>query len=200
MDKTTLDLISIVLGGIGLFVVLTKFSVPELNAMFVGSNPFAVKRDIIDRTMTRLFTALTLLGLLVQVGAANWGNHIEQRVHTPRFYLLVFVVVLAAGMVLAFLLTAAGKRLARRSWLPRIVESQKGLYKAASFVIEHDGCREDQLTVKGTLHNPELDRTANLERATEHIEQIEKLLFEVPSRSTELRTRLDGIKPFFERR
>ncbi len=199
MDKTILDLISIVLGGIGLLVVLTKFNVPELNATFVGWNPFAVKRDIINSTMTWLFTALTLLGLLLQVGVAIWGNHIEQRVHTPRFYILFFVVVLAAGVVLAYLLTAAGNHLARRSWLPRIVESQKELYKAATFIIEHGGWREHQLAVKATLPDPERYRTANLEAATEYIEQIEKLLG-VHSRLTELRTRLDGIKPFFERR
>src|SRR6266513_6422730 len=100
MDRIILDLISIVLGGIGLLVVLTKFNVPELNATFIGSNPFAVKRDIINSTMTWLFTALTLLGLLVQVGVAIWGNNIEQRVHTPRFYAVFVVGVLIAGAVL----------------------------------------------------------------------------------------------------
>jgi hypothetical protein len=201
MDKTSLDLISIVLGGIGLFVVLTKFSVPEINATFLGSNPFAVKRDIIDSTMTWLFTGLALLGLLVQVVAAIWGNHIEQRVHTPCFYILVFVVALAAGVALARLLTAAGRRLARRFWLPRIVESQREVYKAARFTIEHDGWRENQFAAQGTLPDPERERlrTANLKQATEHVEQIEKLL-DVRSSLTELMTRLDRIKPFFERR
>lgn len=82
MDKTSLNLISIVLGGVGLFVVLTKFSVPELHATFLRSNPFAVKRDIIESVMTWLFTGLTLLGLLVQVGVAIWSNRIGERVHT----------------------------------------------------------------------------------------------------------------------
>jgi hypothetical protein len=199
MDRIILDLISIVLGGIGLLVVLTKFNVPELNATFIGSNPFAVKRDIINSTMTWLFTALTLLGLLVQVGVAIWGNHIEQRVHTPRFCAVFFVGVLIAAAILVRLLTAAGKCLARRCWHPRIVESQKEVYKAATFIIEHDGWREHQLAVKDTLPDPERQRTTNLEAATEHIEQIEKLL-EVPSRSTKLRTRLNGLKPFFEHR
>ncbi len=199
MDKTFLNLISIVLGGVGLFVVLTKFSVPELHATFFGSNPFAAKRDTIESVMTWLFTGLTLLGLLVQVGIAIWGNHLQERVHATPFYVLLFVVMLALGVALVPLLTSVGNRLARRAWLPQAVQNQNEVYKAASFVIEHDGWREDQLTVKDTLPDPERYRTANLENATRQIEQIEKLL-EMPSRSTDLRTRLDAIKPLFEQR
>ena len=185
MDKTTLNLISIILGGVGLFVVLTKFNVPELHATFLGSNPFAVKRDVIESVMTWLFTGLTLLGLLVQVGVAVWGNHIDERIHTTRLYVGLFVFVLIVGVALVPLLTAVGNRVARRSWLPQVIENQKEVYKAARFVIEHDGWREDQLAVKGTLPDPERYRTANLETATRQVEQIEKLL-EAPSRSTDL--------------
>ena len=72
-------------------------------------------------------------------------------------------------------------------------------YKAARFVIEHDGWREDQLAVKDTIPEPERFRTANLENAARQVEQMEKLL-EMPPRSTDLRARLDRIKPFFEAR
>ena len=155
-------------------------------------------RDIIDSTMTWLFTVLALLGLLIPVGAAIWGNHIDQRVHTPCFYILAFVVMLAGGVLLACLLTAVGRRLARRFWLPRIVESQRDLYKTARFISEHDGWREHQLPLKGTLPNPERDRKANLEAATKYVAQIEKVL-DVPSPSTDVMSRLDGLKPLFER-
>jgi hypothetical protein len=199
MDRTSLNLISIVLGGVGLFVVLTKFSVPELHATFLGSNPFAAKRDIIESVMTWLFTGLTLLGLLVQVGVAVWGNQLEERVHTTQFYVVLFVLMLAIGLALVPLLTSVGNRVARRSWLPQAVENQKEVYKAASFVIDHEGWREDQLAVKDTLPDPERYRTANLETATRQVEQIEKLL-ELPSGSTDLRARLNAIKPFFDHR
>ena len=89
MDKTSLNLISIVLGGVGLFVVLTKFSVPELHATFLGSNPFAAKRDTIESVMTWLFTGLTLLGLLVQVGGlliATVGPKARLRLPTARVF------------------------------------------------------------------------------------------------------------------
>ena len=68
MDKTSLNIVSIVLGGVGLFVVLTKFSVPELHATFLDSNPFVVKRDVIESFMTWLFTGLTLFGLAALSG------------------------------------------------------------------------------------------------------------------------------------
>ncbi len=199
MDKTSLNLISIVLAGVGLFVVLTGFSVPELHATFLGTNPFAVKRDIIASVMTGLFTGLALLGLLVQVGVAIWSNNIEERIHTTRFYIAFFVVMLAVGVALVPLLTAVGNRVARRSWLPQIVENQKEVYKATRFVIEHDGWREDQLPARATLADPERYRTANLETAARQVEQIEKLL-ELVSSSGDLRARLDGLTPYFERR
>ncbi|HXH21971.1 MAG TPA: hypothetical protein VNN10_08065 [Dehalococcoidia bacterium] len=199
MDKTSLNLISIVLGGVGLFVVLTKFSVPELHATFLGSNPFAAKRDIIESVMTWLFTGLTLLGLLVQVGVAIWGNHLAERIHTTQFYVVLFVLMLAFGVALVPVLTSVGNRVARRAWLPQVVENQKEVYKAASFIIEHDGWREDQLVTKDTLPDPERYRTANLDTATRQVEQIEKLLELAPC-SADLRARLNAIKPFFERR
>jgi hypothetical protein len=199
LDKTSLNLISLVLGGVGLFVVLTKFSVPELHATFLGSSPFAAKRDVIESVMTWLFTGLTLLGLLVQVGVAICGNYIEERSHTTRFYIVLFGAALAVGVVLVPLLTAVGNGVARRFWLSQVVENQKEVYRAASFVIEHDGWREDQLPVKATLADPERYRIANLETAARQVEQIEKLL-EVASRSEDLRARLDRIKPFFEPR
>ena len=109
------------------------------------------------------------------------------------------MAALTVGVALVPLLTAAGNRLARRSWLPHVIENQKSVYNAARFVIEHDGWREDQLAVKETIPEPERFITANLETATRQVEQIEKLL-EAPPRSQDLRARLDGIKPFFEGR
>jgi len=60
LDKTIINLATILISGTGLFVVLTKFNVPELNMSFVGGNPYAVKRDIIEGVMSFVFTYLTL--------------------------------------------------------------------------------------------------------------------------------------------
>jgi hypothetical protein len=59
MDRTILNLLSLIIGGSGIFVVLTKFNVPELNMSFLGENPFAIKRDAIDNVMTWIFTKVS---------------------------------------------------------------------------------------------------------------------------------------------
>lgn len=196
IDKTSLNLISIVLGGTGLFVVLTKFSVPELNASFFEMNPFAIKRDVIESVMTRIFTLLTTFGLLVQVVVAIVDGRLKERVHGTRFYTLLFVVVLAMAAALVPLLTAIGRRVARGSWLPQIVENQKELYAAARFVIEHDG---DQLPIRAPPVDPADHRAANLKNAALQVEQIEKL-FDITNDPRDLKARLDRIRPYFERK
>ncbi|MFA6472823.1 MAG: hypothetical protein WCU00_12360, partial [Candidatus Latescibacterota bacterium] len=52
IDKTSLNLISILISGAGLFAVLTKYNVPELNMTYLDGNPFAEKREVIDCFMT----------------------------------------------------------------------------------------------------------------------------------------------------
>ena len=46
MDRTILNIVSILIGGAGLVTALTGFNVPQLNMSFWGENPFAVKRDV----------------------------------------------------------------------------------------------------------------------------------------------------------
>ena len=69
-----MNLLSFIIGGGGLFVVLTKFNVPELNMMFFGENPFAIKRDTIDTVMTWIFTVMTLIGILLQIYSEILGR------------------------------------------------------------------------------------------------------------------------------
>lgn len=81
MDKTIINLLTILVSGSGLFVVLTKFNVPELNMLFLGENPYALKRDIIDNVMTWTFTSLALFGLLFQVAGEIFGRDVPERIH-----------------------------------------------------------------------------------------------------------------------
>lgn len=187
-----------VLGGTGLFVVLTKFNVPELNMSFFGTNPFAIKRDEIESVMTWLFTALALVALLVQVGMVIFDDQIEERLHTTYFYIFVLIGSLAVAGVLVLLLTVVGNKLARDRWLPKIVESQMELYETAKFIIEHDGWRKDQLLGKDTIADPNRFRSANRQTAEKHCEQIEKLL-DISPDTNDLSQRLMRLKSYFER-
>ena len=193
MDKTSLNLISIILGGVGLFIVLTDYSVPELKSTFFGSNPYAIKRDAIATTMTWIFTSVTMLGLVIQVLMAICN--LEERRHSTQFYSCLFVIFLAATVALAVGLTKIGDRVARHSWLPEIVANQREVYEIAKYTVEHDGVRKDQLAAGAALSAE--DKAANLKTAASYIEQIEKLLDIEPSQQ-DLAVRLDEIKPYFD--
>lgn len=190
---------SIVIGGTGLFVVLTKFNLPELNMSFWGENPFAIKRDAIDNVMTWIFTSFALIGLLIQVGSKIWGYGLAQRLYSTWFYVSLFVIAVVISILLVVPLTAAGRRIAMRYWLPTIVEKMTEAYSQARFIVDHDGWRQDQLNVKDTLSDAARYQQANFDSATKTIAQIEKLL-EIPSDTTDLKRRMEKLRPYLEQR
>ncbi len=49
LDKTILNLLTLLIAGGGLFAVLTKFDVPQLRMSFLGENLYALKRDVVDK-------------------------------------------------------------------------------------------------------------------------------------------------------
>lgn len=196
IDKAILNLLTILMTGSGLFAVLTKFKVPELNMMFLGENPYAVKRDIIDSTMTWVFTSLVLIGLLIQVFREILGQSMPERLYTTKFYLLFFAACFVLMSLSLFLLAGLGNWIAKKSWLPAIIESQKEIFHSSLFIVEHDGWREDQLHIKDKLANPEQYRVTNLKTAEERISQIEKLL-DLVKTSDDLHARTQQLKPFF---
>ncbi|RKY36626.1 MAG: hypothetical protein DRP78_03140, partial [Candidatus Omnitrophota bacterium] len=142
MDKTLINLLTILLGGGGLFSVLTKYSVPELNATFWGKNIFAVKRDIIEKVMTRIFILMSALGLVIQV----FGEilRVPARIYSIEFYFCLFVIGFVVTLGIVFLCAFVGKKIAKIKWLPEIIKSQRELFNQAKYIIAHDCWREDQ--------------------------------------------------------
>ncbi len=163
---------------------------------FFGENPFAVKRDAIENTMTWLFTGVTLLGLLLQVLGEVLGDRLKARRHRIRVYAVLSVGGLLATAVLVLVLTTVGNHVAKRSWLPKVVTSQSEAYRHARFIVEHNGWREDQLSVKDALRDADRYRRANLEQAERAIEQIEKLL-ELPTQPNPLQQRVTRLGSYF---
>jgi hypothetical protein len=197
MDRTSLNLLSIVISGTGIFVVLTKFNVPELNMSFFGENLFAVKRDAIETVMAWIFTSFALIGLLIQVSGEIWGHQLQQRLYSNRFYTSMFVIAAVVAIVVVRSLTAIGNRIAKRKWLPAVVMKLRDPYKEAEFIIDHDGWRQDQLGVTETLADAACYRQTNFENATRTFEQIEKLL-ELPVDTGDLNRRAERLRPFFQ--
>lgn len=176
MDKTSINLLTILIAGAGLFGALVKFYSPEVNYSFFGENPFLVKRDIIENTMSWIFTLLALSGLLFQAYKEIGGVKIKETIHSINFYLKLFSVGLVVMIIVVLSLTWVGSKIAKVKWMPRIIESQKEAFAAAQFIIEHDGWRQDQLQIKDKLENPEKYTRANFETAQRNILRIEKLL------------------------
>jgi hypothetical protein len=78
-DRTQYNLFSILLGGAGLLIVLTHFNAPELNYSFIGENPFAIKRDIVEGVLNWVFTAVAVVALLLQLIAEIFGKDWPER-------------------------------------------------------------------------------------------------------------------------
>lgn len=165
---------------------------------FLGENPFAIKRDAIDNVMTWIFTGLALIGLLLQIFGEIWSDRLPSRQYTIRFYAWFSVASLLAVIAIMFVLTAIGNRIAKRTWLPVIVAKMTDMYTQARFIIEHDGWRADQLSVKDTLPDPTTYRRANFDTTKGRVTQIEKLL-DLPSNIVELKLRMERLKPYFEK-
>jgi hypothetical protein len=199
MDRTVLNILSVMLGGAGLFVVLTKFNVPEVNMTFWDQNPFLVKRDAIEGVMTWIFTGLTLFGLLIQLVGEIFGDRLETRRYGSTFYVWIALATLILVLAVVWLLTKAGNRLAKRTWMPAIITMMTDAYTSARFIVDHDGWREDQFPTKDTLPDKETHRRTNFQTANERFSTIEKLLDLPPIKEKDLKSRRDRLKPFFEK-
>ncbi|HEC12738.1 MAG TPA: hypothetical protein ENI80_05740 [Acidiferrobacteraceae bacterium] len=144
MDKTILDLSSLLIAGGGLFAVLTKFAVPPLNATYWNENTYALKRDQIDHVMAWLFTGMAGIGILVQFTKLGILYDLPERSYGTATYITVFILGFLVMIIILLLVLKIGHWFAKRRWFPEIVESQRPSYQDAKFIIEHGGWREDQ--------------------------------------------------------
>jgi hypothetical protein len=196
LDQTTINLLTILISGAGLFSVMTKFYSPEVNYSFLGENPFLVKRDIIESILSWVFTSVGFLGLLLQVHKEICADKIIERKYKARFYFKFFGLGFMAMLGIVFILSITGNAVARQIWQPRIVDSQKEVFESASFIVKYDGWRKDQLDVKDKLDDPKKYIEANIKTAADNILQIEKLL-DIRSRTNSLSERIEGLNKYF---
>lgn len=200
LDSTMVNIATILLGGAGLFAVLTDFYVPEVNLAFLDGNPFSEKRAIIQTKQAWIFSLLTLVALLLQLWAQVWGAHLAPRLHQTTTYLMASVVGLALLGTLVWGLSSVGYRLARLEWEPKVIESQRTAFEQAQFVATHDGWtvehlqQRDQILREGQAERYRQQNLAYVERNLGFIED----LLEV-SASGDLRQRVVALEPFFKK-
>ena len=193
-DRTQFNLVSILIGGAGILTVITHFNVPELNMTFIGENPFAIKRDIIENIITWTFAGLAAFALLLQIFAEIYGENWPRRRHSKLHYSLFSMVGLLFVCGLVWLLTICDYRIAKPIWWPKIVQSQVEVFNAAVLLLEHDGLQPGQIKLEEKL--PESYRTVSFETGMRDLSQIEKLL-EIPSDGADIQTRIARLRPYF---
>ena len=196
MDRVILNLISLLVAGAGVFSVLTKFYVPELDMSFRGHNPFAIKEYLIDDVTTKIFVGLGFVGLVLQAVAIISDDTLPKRLHSKRFYITAFLIGLCLSCAGVWVLKNVGYHISRQIWLPKVIESQRQIFNNIKYVLEHDGWREDQLESKDKLTNSEKYRQDNYEQSEKYIYQIEKLLDMKPA-VKELQTRVNNLEKYF---
>ena len=175
MDRTQINIISILLGGAGLFIVLTGFNVPEVNMTFFDTNPFAVKRNEIESTMKWAFTGVALCGFLLRLLAEI--SDPPNRSHDWRYYSIFCAGCFIAVVMLVWGVTIVGNLIARSHWEPKVIELQRENFERVKSFAQHDGKADD---------------TKALEQ---QLSLIEKLL-EVESHG-DLRQRVERLQPIF---
>jgi hypothetical protein len=174
IDRSILSLIALTIAAGGAFTVFTKYNVPQLTQSYFGSNPFADKRDVIENTMTWIFSSLALIGVILQ--AAATALPLSDRLHPARTYWLVFVVSSAAVIVLLWLATWAGTVYARSVWLPQIVRGQSEAYERAAYAIAHNLVLPEHARVDPNSPQYEEIRRTGRETTEKYVRQIEELL------------------------
>jgi hypothetical protein len=199
IDRTVINLISIIVGGAGIFTVLTGFHVPELNTTFVGGNLFAVKRDTIQNITNRIFTIVALCGLALQLWAEIWGQQLPDRLYGATFYMSATFVGFAVMTLLVWLLLGLIDRVARRRWEPELITHLSEAFKDVAFVVDHGGLRQDQRALKDSTAGADGERNKadNLRQAENTLTLIEKLL-EI-STEGDLSSRVNRLRKSFSK-
>jgi hypothetical protein len=197
VDRTLINIASIVLGGAGLFTVMTGFNVPETSSSFFGDNPFLIKREAIQSTMDWIFAGVALLALVLQLWAEIIGQGLPDRAHTSSFYAVFGAASLAGVILLVWLLSKFGRAIAKKSWLPRVIAAQRDLFSDADAIVRNDGLTDQEMAVAAEYSGARrAERSeANFRQALQHVGQLERL-FEVKAKGS-LTDRVEQLRSVF---
>jgi hypothetical protein len=198
LDKTILNLLTILISGSGIFAVLIKFSVPELNITFMGGNPYIIKRDIIEKVMTRIFIALALIGLLIQTYAVIYGNKLNERLYSISFYIVFFLACIAGMTILVICLGAIGKYIAKKIWWPQLIKKQHKGFHLAEEIIKNGGYYNKDLDKKISFTDEQKQQIteSRYKQCYEILSRIEDLL-EIHDIPKTIEERYNNLKKFF---
>jgi hypothetical protein len=173
MDRASINIVSLILGGVGLFAVLGGWYARETTMAFLGSNPFLVKRDAIRDTTDKMFGGLAMLAIAIQVAAEVVGDALPSRTHRSPWYAWLSAIALVVVVLLGLTLNRVCRRLARRVWLGPILQQHAHSFTDAAYVVANNGRRPHQNTDADVTDE---QRAHNYADAAKKLAQIEKLL------------------------
>lgn len=197
-DKTFLNILALLIAGAGIFAVLTKFSVPQLNMNYWDENLHAVKKDIIENVMNWIFTILALFGLLIQAITIIYEKKLTSE-YFPRKYIIIFLLGLLCMVGIVYAFSEFGRYIAKKQWWPEIIQSQSQSYKKVGEIIQNGWFNAEEFKEINQYSEEEKSRI-NSERkleCKEILNQIEDLL-EVDNKPKTIKKRYEKLYKFFK--
>ncbi len=177
MDQTTISIISTVLGISSLYVVFTGYNVPEIRRNFFGrTQVFREKANIIESTMTAIFTTIAALSFLGLVMNDIYGDTIPERLHESAFYWGIFIATSFSASLIIKSLTFIGKETAKDQWMRIGIDAYSHVFS--------------------NLKN--MDFSKSSDRANERLSIMEKYFELEPSETASLQERFEKIQELFK--
>ena len=172
IDKTILSLLSLLIAGAGILSILVKFSVPQLNMSFFGDNPFAVKRDIIEKVMTWIFVILACVGILIQAYVIIFEDELAAHIYLASTYIKIFIVGFLCIIFIVKALGVIGRFISKRIWLPELVRRLSEKYKQIERLLadgQDEECQKELAKIEELL-----ELNSKLSNTKERYQQLRK--------------------------
>lgn len=194
LDKIIIDMISIIIGGVGLIGAITKFDVANSRKTFYGENPFARKEEAINNSIVIWFTFYAALGLIFQlIFGSILGDLIAERLYPRSVYFIGLALSIPYSYLIVKFIQWMGKESAKKEWQPDLANLFKEHYLSAKFIVENNGRSKDDGEVLS-----ESNKISNYKTAEKTIARIEELFDISPSNEDDLTVRINRFAKYFQ--
>lgn len=199
LDKTLLDLISLLLSATGIFSVLAKFYVPQLNKMYVGSNPHVTKRDEIDSVTAILFIILAVTGVVVQAVSIVKSDSLP-RLYSEKVYFYSFCSGLIVVILIAYCIKCLGRLIARPLWIAKVSALYSTEVGYLNFMVGNENIFAQDYAASRRIdkQNYEFHRQANVANACLTISDLEDI-FEITAFDSDWKIRMNKLNKYLSR-
>ena len=175
IDKTIVQIVSIVIASTGLFAALSRYHSREARQAFWGDSPFILKKEMIDGVLSLCYASWTLVGFIIQWILVIFNPNMPIRIYRLLDYILLSVTIVVCSIIVIKILSRIGYWIARPKWKYDAIKQMRANYLNAKYIVEHDGWREDQYDQREHISNAQDVININYKEAKETIERQLKL-------------------------